>query len=156
MGISRRSFLKLIAASAAIAASPAFSSQRLPYVDINSGVVSYIGVKGKGFIGAKIVIKVHDFDGVGYPVEVNYSMSRNLSETYYDFDLSDIQKDVPDKFWWNKENCDKYPNVHTYVREQRFGESVFEDIEKMQNDRPLPRGWDGYVKAYNFDKDVKC
>jgi hypothetical protein len=136
MSISRREFLKLIAISAVIAAAPAFSSNRKPYV--NKGeIVNYIGIRGKGtqsFIGGRAVKNVYEFDGVGYPVDVHnnsYGVHAAL-ERYYDFDLVDFNRELPEHFWWNKENGKKYPNVHTYIREQRFGETVLEAIEYMK------------------------
>ena len=124
MALNRREFLKLIGASAVISALPIFQSTREPYVTENSGAVSYVGANGKGFIGAQLVKKVHPFDGVGYPVEVSYGGYHSRIEKYYDFDLCDMGKELPDKFWWNEENNKKYPNVHTYIREKRFGETV--------------------------------
>lgn len=137
MSLSRRDFLKLIAASAVVAAAPAFCSTRSPYVTAKSNPVGYIGActhRGHQYSGAKIVAKVHEWDGVGYPVDLKsggYGVYNTL-ERYYDFELADFTKEVPDRFWWNKENSKKYPNVHAYIREQRFGETVLQAIEHMK------------------------
>jgi len=139
MTLNRREFLKLIGASAVVAALPAFSGTREPYVTEKCGPVSYVGPNGKNsFIGAKIVREVLPFDGVGYPVRLG------KDEWCYDFDLSDMLKDMPDKFWHSEENRKRYPNIHTYIREQRFGETIPEAILTIQNGNPLPKDWERY------------
>jgi len=145
MSISRREFLKIIGASTIIAASPAFSSQRKPYVNKQSYPVDYIGVNGNGFLGSKIVEDVLDFDGVGYPVLLKPHSSNGISELYYDFDLVDMVSELPNNFWWSEHNKNKYPNVHTYFREQRFGESVHEAIFHMRNGQSLPKNWEQFI-----------
>lgn len=136
--ITRRSFLKLFASAVAIGAVvPAMDINRLPYVTLGESV-SYIGGRGpngesQGFIGGTSIRNILPWDGVGYPVEVwngIYGSGSGL-ETYYDFDLANFYREVPDQFWWSEENCRKYPNVHTYVREKRFGESITEAIQKL-------------------------
>lgn len=137
MTLTRRDFLKLIAASAVVSAAPAFCSTRSPYVTVKSNPVSYIGACTKGehqFCGSKIVAKVHEWDGVGYPVDLKsggYGVYNRL-ERYYDFELVDFQEELPDHFWWDEERNKKYLNVHTYIREKRFGETVFQAIEHMK------------------------
>jgi len=140
VSLSRREFLKIISASAIIASAPAFSNSRKPYVTINSNPVSFIG-SSNAFQGSKIVEKVLPFDGVGYPVLLKSQSSVCASQLYYDFDLVDMITELPDNFWHNKENKEKYPNVHTYLREQRFEESVWDAILHMQHGRPLPVNW---------------
>lgn len=132
--ISRRSFIaRLFAAAAALAIKvPAADSRRSPYV-AEGECVSYIGRAGRGFIGAQIVSKVLPWDGTGYPVETLnncFGPSRAI-EIYYDFDLCDFDREVPDRFWWDPENCRKYPNVHTYVRTKRFGENIHQAIRSI-------------------------
>lgn len=133
MLISRRGFLKLIgAAIAAGAAVPAFTKSRTPYV-VAGEVVDYIGHHPGGFIGGQIVHEVGAWDGVGYPVLLwnnAYGPRRDL-ERYYDFDLANFTRDVPRDFWHHASNRAKYPNVHTWFREQRFGETVAEAMRKL-------------------------
>jgi hypothetical protein len=132
MLISRRGFLKLIgAAIASGAAVPAFAKGRAPYV-IAGQVASYIGHCPGGFIGGQVVHSVGKWDGVGYPVQTwnnAYGKHRAL-ETYYDFDLADFCSELPRNFWALPGSA-RYPNVHTWVREQRFGETVIEAMRHM-------------------------
>ena len=130
--MKRRSFIKGLMALALSQGLkvPAFALNREPYVSTDSDVVNYIGPCPGGFCGGQIVTHVDKWDGIGYPVTLYSNSFPPKKEIYYDFDLSDLNKDVPDKFWWNPEN-EKYPNVHTYVRMQRFGESIEEAIIKM-------------------------
>jgi hypothetical protein len=135
LDISRRLFLKLFAGAAALGTVvPAMDFNRKPYV-LPSDTVSWIGTcpSSMSFIGSKSVHQVLPWDGVGYPVELwngLYGSSRAL-ETYYDFDLANFNREVPVRFWHDQANCDKYPNVHTYVRQMRFGESLEAAIRKL-------------------------
>lgn len=132
MLISRRGFLKLIgAALASDATVPAFAKTRLPYVS-EGEVASYIGHCPGGFIGGQLVHKIGPWDGVGYPVQCwknAYGKNRTL-ERYYDFDLADFLREVP-KGFWSMPGSDRYPNVHAWLREQRFGETVAEAMRNL-------------------------
>lgn len=133
MLISRRGFLKLIGAAIASGATvPAFSKHRAPYVAAGE-VVDYIGHHPGGFCGGQLVHEVGQWDGVGYPVlcwNTSYGPGRAL-ERYYDFDLADFRREVPSGFWHHPGTRAKYPNVHTWIREQRFGETVVEAMRKL-------------------------
>lgn len=131
MKITRRSFLKsLIALAFAEGIKiPAFAIGRQPYVNVGE-VVNHIGPAPGGFIGGQIVKSVGSWDGVGYPVTVFDNGYPPREEHYYDVDLSCFRRELPDKFWWNPEN-EKYPNVHTWIRMQRFGETLREAIVKL-------------------------
>lgn len=133
MKISRREFLKGLAALAVTSgiSIPAFSPTRLPYVEVGQ-VVDHIGRSPGGFIGGQVVESVGEWDGAGYLVKVwnnAYGKHRAL-ETYYDTDLSTLREEVPKNFWHNQEN-QKYPNLHTYVRMKRYGETMSEAIKAM-------------------------
>jgi hypothetical protein len=133
MNLSRRRFLKLVSAAIAAGATiPALAKHRAPYVRVGEGV-SYIGHHPGGFAGSQIVHKIGQWDGVGYPVLLwNNALGRNRAlERYYDFDLSDFFRDVPRDFWHHQAVREKYPNVHTWVREQRFGETMIEAMRKL-------------------------
>ncbi|MCY1309617.1 hypothetical protein D9M70_597260 [compost metagenome] len=44
-------------------------------------------------------------------------------ERYYDVDLADFNREIPRGFWHNPANR-RFPNVHTWLRIQRYGESI--------------------------------
>lgn len=131
--LTRRSFLKLIGvAAAAGVVVPALQSGRDPYV-MKGELVDYIGThRPGGFIGACSVVEVHPWDGVGYPVDVrpNTFGRGDERERYYDADLANMLREVPAKFWHNPAN-QKYPNVHTYIRVQRFGETIEQAVRHL-------------------------
>ncbi|MDN5516467.1 MAG: twin-arginine translocation signal domain-containing protein [Pseudomonas sp.] len=130
--ITRRSFLKLVGlAAAAGVVVPALQSNRAPYV-LPGQVATYIGHCPGGFTGGQAVHEVLPWDGVGYPVLVwnnSFGPARQL-EQYYDADLADMTRELPYRFWHAEENR-KYPNVHTYIRVQRFGESMEQAIKHL-------------------------
>lgn len=132
MKISRRGFLKLVGAALSSGAIiPAFAKTRAPYV-AEGEVVSYIGHCPGGFVGGQLVHHIEAWDGVGYPVQCwnsAYGKSRAL-ERYYDFDLANFVREVPHGFW-SMPGSKKYPNVHTWLREQRFGETVAEAMRRL-------------------------
>lgn len=135
MLISRRGFLKLVG-SALVAGIPipAFSEGRGPYVLVGE-VVGYIGHSPGGFCGGQLVANVGEWDGVGYPVKCwnsSYGPARKL-EDYYDFDLANFGRDVPKDFWHHRENVRRYPNVHAYLREQRFGETLADAMKHLNH-----------------------
>ncbi|HCL24235.1 MAG TPA: hypothetical protein DHW46_11690 [Halomonas sp.] len=134
--LTRRRFLQLLGAAFASGVSvPALSMGREPYVQLGD-IVSYIGAQGDSgvrFTGAKAVRAVHPWDGTGYPVDVDnglFGKGRAL-ERFYDFELSDLGREVPAKFWHSEENRRLYNNVHTYVRTKRFGESIEQAVKAL-------------------------
>ncbi len=76
---------------------------------------------------------VHPWDGSGYPVDLRCnSFGENVAlERYYDFELACFRREVPPGFWHLVENCQRYNNVHTYVRVKRFGETVEQAVSHM-------------------------
>ncbi|MCB5226220.1 hypothetical protein JAO78_005260 [Alishewanella sp. 16-MA] len=130
--ISRRSFLKGLVGIAITSglSVPAFDKTRLPYVAVGD-IVNYIG-PSPGFIGGKRVIRTMPFDGIGYPVVIaeNGFGKKVIEETYYDIDLADFLKEVPADFWHKSENR-IYPNIHTWLRMKRYGETIKQAIYKL-------------------------
>jgi hypothetical protein len=164
--ISRRLFLKFLAAAASSVALPSPTQSKeligvrgttlmdmdtgfyyCPYVPplIRSSyvkvgqMVSYIGPAGNGFIGSCLVTKVGEFDGMtGYQIKVD---SRHQFPglvragfnpvVYSDLELADFSREVPKGFWHDQANVEKYPNVHTYVRTKRYGETVAQAIDNL-------------------------
>ena len=133
MKVSRRSFLKLIGAAVATGvAVPAFAKNRAPYVLVGESV-SHIGRCPGGFIGGKVVKEILPWDGCGYPVMLHsgiYGGRARPLERYYDFDLVNFRRELPERFW-SLPGSKRYPNVHTYVRTQRFGETIAEAMGNL-------------------------
>ena len=127
--VSRRSFMMLLgAALASNVRVPAFAATREPYV-IAGETASYIGLAKRPapvFTGSTIIREVHEWDGVGYPCTLmnqSYGCAyRPMEHRFYDTDLSNFRRDLPDHFWHCPKRSARYPNVHAYVREQRYGE----------------------------------
>lgn len=146
--ISRRSFLKLAAAAAAARIIvPAWTPPRLPYVHVGQDV-DYIGrcATDRCFIGSTLVHAVGEWDRIGYPVTLRaqtYRPGDLMPYRFYDFDLCTLRDEVPGRFWADEENWRRYPNVHTYVRTRRFGESVAEAIRSLNMAHT-----EEWVKAY--------
>lgn len=134
--LSRRSFLKLaLGAAAAGVIVPAWTPPRAPYVE-RDWFVDYIGPRPGGFIGTARVLAIEEWDRIGYPVvlqDPTYMFSSHrplLTDRIYDFDLCILREEVPQGFWGDPAN-DTYPNVHTYVRTKRFGETIAEAITRL-------------------------
>ena len=132
MPLTRRQFIKSMAIGAVALEipSPAFKPGRRPYI-IEGSAVDYIGHHPGGFIGAQRVKKIGEWDGVGYPVHLYTNTYPPRIETYYDYDLANIILDVPKGFWSDPANRIRYPNVHTYLRVRRFGETVEKAIRHL-------------------------
>lgn len=135
--LTRRSFLKLaVAAAAAQIIVPAWTPPRDPYVKVD-WYVDYIGRHPGGFIGSARVLDVGAWDSIGYPVTLEdpiymYCRERRpLTQRIYDFDLCILREEYPPHIWHHEENRRRYPNVHTYVRTKRFGESIADAIRSL-------------------------
>ena len=128
--ITRCRFLILAAsASAAGLVVPAFTPPRQPYVKVNT-YVDYIGMNLHPlpvFMGSARVLEIHAWDGIGYPVtleDTGYwpNPQPAMKDMFYDSDLSIMRDEYPAGIWHSQANCDRYPNVHAYIREKRYGE----------------------------------
>ncbi len=146
MELSRRRFIQIASASAAIGfISPALAAPRNPYVIVGEAV-SFIGLAKHPeptFTGTNVVREVYDWDGVGYPCDVAYSFfGKSPSQRIYDADLCDFRKELDTEVttFWQRPGMRKYPNVHAYVREKRFGEPVSFMLERLGYD---PLIWNG-------------
>lgn len=135
--VSRRAFLKLAGAAAAAGLIvPAWTPPRRPYVKQDQ-YVDYIGYHPGGFIGSARVLSIGEWDRIGYPVTLQdptymYSAYRPpLKQSIYDFDLCILREEYPPDFWHYEENRRRYNNVHTYVRTQRFGETIAQAVAKL-------------------------
>lgn len=141
--VSRRSFLKLFgAATVSGLVVPAFAVGRTPYVSKGESV-SYIGLAkhpAPTFTGSTLVDEVLPWDGVGYPCRLmNQSFGCRygpMEDLFYDTDLANFNRELPDRFWHDEERSARYPNVHAYVREQRYGEDPIIMWRRMGYDVP--------------------
>lgn len=136
--LTRRGFLGLMAAAVAAGAIvPAMKLPRKPYITMDDRTADYLGTHPGGFIGSKCIQDIHDWDGQGYPVDLRNGFTGKHAglDRYYDFDLANFRREVPANFWWNPENRERYNNVHTWLRTQRFGETVLQ-AEKALNFYP--------------------
>lgn len=135
MKITRREFIALSSATAAVVAgaSPSFTAPevRSPYVETGESVDSIIwhlwdDPRNPAPFGPLFVNEVLPWDGNGYPIVLMRcgwrAEDREFFRGFYDFEWSNLRRDVPDRFWHDRGNVRRYPNVHSYVREQRFGE----------------------------------
>lgn len=130
MKLSRRALLGAIAATPLLPAVVSAAPLRAPYVEKDDDVSSIIwhiweDQRERPPVGPLFVHEVLPWDGNGYPI-VMYRAGwrvedREFVHGYYDFEFSQLRRDVPKYFWHDPANAD-YPNVHSYVREQRFGE----------------------------------
>jgi hypothetical protein len=148
MGITRRRFLQGLAAAglATQMPIPIFPSRRKPYV-VAGQPVDYIGRHPAKLSIGLMVMEVGAWDGVGYPtlVEQGGCYARVIpSCVYYDHDLATLRNEYPADIWAHPENRRKYPNVQTYVRVHRFGETVEEAICHLNfttTEKWLKEGW---------------
>lgn len=132
--LTRRGFLGLMAAVAASGVIvPALQLPRKPYITAEDGTVSYIGAVPGGFTGSLVVHRIRDWDGHGYPVELWNGLggSHRGIERYYDFDLVNFNRELPPRFW-STHSMKEVPNVHTWLRTQRFGETVAQAMDHLK------------------------
>lgn len=127
--LSRRAFIGSIAALVGVSAAPAFIRGRAPFVveeEFVSSIVWHMWDKPLAPCSiSMLVAKILPWDGTGYPIilaRTGWAIEdREHFEGWYDFEWSNLRRDVPVQFW-SLPGARRYPNVHAYVREQRFGE----------------------------------
>lgn len=127
---SRRLFIQSVAALVGSAVvTPTLALGRKPFViegEMVDSLVWHMWDKPAAPLGSLSVAKILPWDGVGYPIILRkHGWRAEDAEDFtgwYDFEWSNLRRDVPPNFW-HTHTTDQYPNVHAYVREQRFGES---------------------------------
>ena len=141
MIVSRRTFLKLsVATAAAGLVVPAFTPPRAPYVSEGESV-SYVGLHlypAPCFIGGAIVKRMLPWDGIGFPCAIGDHAPSDrswMSALFYDFDLCNFARELPYAFWHDPARRERYPNVHAFIREQRFGEHPSVMLARMARAR---------------------
>lgn len=140
--LSRRRFLQIASAAAVVGAvAPVLAAPRDPYV-VAGEVVSFIGLAlhpEPTFIGGALVREVLPWDGVGFPCVLSDhgNATASMAHRFYDADLCNFRRELPDQFWHDPARAAKYPNVHAYVREQRYGEPVTVMLAKMNRARGI-------------------
>ncbi len=140
LDLSRRRFLQLASFAAASGLIvPALTPPRAPYVKPGESV-NFIGLAlhpEPTFTGGAFVREVLPWDGVGFPCVLTDHGNSNasMSHRFYDTDLCNFQRELPEHFWHDPARAAKYPNVHAYVREQRYGEPVTVMLDRMRRAR---------------------
>jgi len=129
---NRREFLKLAGAAVASGVTiPALARRREPYVIAGEIVDSIIwhrwdDPRNPAPSGPLWVGEIKAWDGVGYPIVLMGCGSRLEDRQYipnfYDFEWVNFRRELPDRFWAIPGNAERYPNVHSFIRERRFGE----------------------------------
>lgn len=145
--IRRRSFLQvaMVLPLVGATAQPAAAAPRAPFVEEGESVDSIIwhlwGERPTAPTGPLYVAKILPWDGVGYPIVLMRlgwrEEDREYFDGYYDHEWSNLRRDVPDRLWRLASNRRRYPNVHSYVREQRFGELPRVMRARMKRNRRL-------------------
>ncbi|MER9833380.1 hypothetical protein NKJ28_00185 [Mesorhizobium sp. M0145] len=146
--ISRRTFLGSALSLPLVVGLPAAAAHvREPYVFVGESVNSIIWHLWErptfAPTGPLFVHEVLPWDGQGYPIVLAahgwFPVQTRLYDGWYDFEWSNLRRDVPDHFW-RHHSTDEYPNLHSYVREQRFGESPEIMRETMARNARLGAG----------------
>ena len=145
--MKRRDFLVGLGLSPLAAAIPSSSLSlptREPYGkggDFPDSIVWHMWERPLMPIGPLRVTDVLPYDGVGYPIIVATLGWREQDRVHYpggyDHDWSVIRRDVPGQFW-AQPGSSRYPNIHAYIREQRFGEPPSVMREAMDRNQRAP------------------
>lgn len=130
MLIERRSFLRGLFSVPIAIGLPAIAEprvlQREPYVRVGEYVdcISLNLYPQPVFTGTARVVEIGEWNGKFYPCVVNTSVERDVDLLPFpDHDLCSFLDEVPRGFWGMPGNWGRFPNVHSFVRFKRFGES---------------------------------
>lgn len=148
MIINRREFISLTGVAAAASTLPALAPLvREPYVLEKEWVDSIVwhlwdDLRNPAPTGPLFVSEVKPWDGKGYPItlaKTGWHKDREFFDGWYDFEWVNLRRELPANFW-HHHSASIYPNVHSYIREQRFGEppSVMRARMVFNNSNPLP------------------
>lgn len=131
LAASRRAIFKGLLAlpfiAAPVAAAPVIRAPFLLKGEYVDSIISHLwGERPRPPVGALLVHEILPWDGTGYPIVLarcgwRYE-DRQLFDGFYDHEWANLRREVPDRFWHSAANRRRYPNIHSYVREQRFGE----------------------------------
>ena len=125
--INRREFLAVAAAAAmplpALALPP-----RTPFLEVGDHVdflyfEDWERLRYPHF-GPPFVAAIGAWNGSSYEVSLEVWSHRDRTEYFTGFDSEwcMFRKEVPDFSWAKPGMSERYPNIHAYVREKRFGE----------------------------------
>lgn len=141
--LDRRAFIGLAGALPLL--KPTFAaSTRDPYVVLDEYVDSIIwhlwdDPRNPAPTGPLYVTGIQPWDGHGYPIRLTKCgwrvEDRQHFFGFYDFEWVNFRRELPDRFWEIPGHPERYPNVHSFIREQRFGESPAVMRERMEFNR---------------------
>lgn len=140
--INRRDFLGTIAATPLLSLPAPAAPIREPYVVVGEyvdSIVWHLWDKPCAPIGPVVVHEIQPWDGESYPIILSrwiYGGRRELWSGWFDHEWSNLRRDLPKDFW-QTHSLNDYPNVHSYVRQQRFGEQPSVMREIMERNRRL-------------------
>jgi len=126
MQITRRVFTSSMVAAALIALPSVAFSFREPFVSVGDDV-SFLNFEDwsrprQPSIVSAFVEHIGEWDGQSYPIILSHLRGRG-SEYWdaIDAEWCIFRREVPD-FHWRDVSAARYPNIHSFVREKRFGE----------------------------------
>lgn len=142
LNVTRRAFIGIAGAILGGGITPfALTRPRQPFVvegEHVDSLIFHLWDTPHAPTGPLSVHEILPWDGRGYPIVLrqwNYGNNVLLFDGWYDFEWSNLLRDVPERFWQQAAHREKYPNVHSYVREQRFGEPPSVMAARMKANR---------------------
>ena len=140
MHITRRAFIASTVAAALLPLPSLALPSRSPFVEVGDDV-SFLYFEDwsrpmQPTTISAFVEHVGEWDGRAYPIV----LSRHYLGSGFEFwdaidaEWSMFRKEIPD-FHWRNVRCDRYPNIHSFVREKRFGEDPRAVSAQMRHNR---------------------